>query len=103
MSSVVFRHIDDLPIAWRDSHGDIHACEGTELHPGLTLYWTLCEIDVPKGAAELIESADGITCSICRERMLEPAPSFVLETSEAAAPTPGPKDFVPLLLRKPMV
>jgi hypothetical protein len=100
MSSVVFRKIEGRPIVWQDSSGTVHACEGTETHPGIFLYWTLCEIDVPRRAHNLCAASD-VSCATCRSRMLQPAPSVVPEAGEATEPTPGPENFVRLLIKKP--
>ena len=100
MSSVVFREIEGRPLVWRERSGRVHACEGTQLHEGITIFWTLCEVDVDGGAATaIVEPA--ISCPICRERMQQPGPSVVPDAGEAPAPTPGPEEFVSLLLRKP--
>jgi hypothetical protein len=78
----------------------VHACEATQLHEGITIFWTLCEIDVNGGAATaLVEPA--ISCPICRERMQEPVPSVVPDAGEAETAMPGAENFDPLLLRKP--
>ena len=100
MGSVVSREIDGHQIAWHDSHGTVHACEGTELHRGIFVYWTLCEIDVPAGAAEPGDAAS-VTCPTCRERMQTPAPPVVPDAGEAYAPAPGPENFVRPAIRKP--
>ena len=100
MSSVVFREVEGQPIVWRDSHGTVHACEGTELHPGIFVYWTLCEIDVPAGMVEPGER-EGIICAICRERMILSGPTIVPEAGEAEEAEQGPENFVRLLIRKP--
>ena len=34
---------------YEDKAGTKHACEKAEVHPGVTLVWTKCHIDVPAG------------------------------------------------------
>jgi hypothetical protein len=100
MSTVVFRAINGAPIVWHDSRGEMHACEGTQLQAHILAYWSLCEIDVPPRAHELGD-ANPVTCATCRERMQQPAPSVVPEAGEAIETTPGPENFVRLLIKKP--
>ena len=87
MSSVVFREIEGRPIVWRDRGGRVHACEGTQLHERVTIFRTLCEIDVAGGVATA--SVDpAISCPICRERMIQqPGPSVVPDAGETESTT----------------
>ncbi len=64
----VFRTLNDLPIHWKDQ-ALTHACEGADVHPGVRLLWTRCEIDVPANAAYLPDppDADPVTCPRCNE------------------------------------
>jgi phenylpropionate dioxygenase-like ring-hydroxylating dioxygenase large terminal subunit len=64
-----FRTIDRKPIYWRDKQDFVHACEGAEVHRGVTLIWTLCERDVPANAAYKCDG-DDVTCATCRARAL---------------------------------
>jgi hypothetical protein len=59
-----FRTIDGKPIYWRDKQDLVHACEGSEVHGGVTLIWTLCERDVPANAAYKCDG-DDVTCTTC--------------------------------------
>jgi hypothetical protein len=62
-----FRTIDRKPIYWRDKQDFVHACEGSEVHRGITLIWTLCERDVPANAAYKCDG-DTVTCATCKVR-----------------------------------
>lgn len=55
---------NNKPIRWQDKQGFIHAVEGSEVHPGVTLLWTLCERDVPANAAHT--GHDAVSCATCR-------------------------------------
>lgn len=55
----------DMPIRWTDEAGVIHACTGSEVHPGVSLIWTVCQQDVPANAAEARSLS--VTCPNCRE------------------------------------
>jgi hypothetical protein len=59
--------IDNKTIIWRDRAGALHACEGADVHPGVRLFWTLCQKkDVPANSAWLAERpADTIDCPEC--------------------------------------
>lgn len=59
-----FRLFNNVHIRWQDKNGNVHAVEGSEVHPGIRLLWTVCEIDVPADTAFLGEEA--ITCSACK-------------------------------------
>lgn len=63
-----FRTIDRKPIYWRDRQDFVHACEGSDVHPGVRLLWTLCERDVPANSAYKCDG-DEITCATCRARV----------------------------------
>lgn len=65
--SDTFRTINDKPIFWQQN-GIIHACEGAEVHRGITLLWTLCERDVPANSAFTTSEAVTATCRRCAER-----------------------------------
>jgi hypothetical protein len=49
---------------YQDEKGVIHACEGSEVHPGIYLVWTKCEKDVP--ANKSFKSDETVTCEACR-------------------------------------
>lgn len=69
-----FRTINDRPIHWNDDQ-HIHACEGSDVHPGVRLLWTLCQRDVPAGQAYLPgDSSGGITCPRCLAALGDPHP-----------------------------
>ncbi len=51
ITSAPFREIDGRPIRCTDAKGLVHACEGSEPHPGIRLLWTLCGRDVPANTA----------------------------------------------------
>lgn len=57
--------IDGNPIYWRDRQDFVHVCEGSDVHPGIRLIWTLCGRDVPASAAYRCDG-DNVTCSICK-------------------------------------
>lgn len=65
MNNEPFRTINDRPIFWA-SHGVIHQCEGAEVHRGIRLLWTLCEIDVPADTAFHPDGTDSVTCVKCQ-------------------------------------
>lgn len=60
----------DIPIHWQNKNG-IHVCEGSNVHPGVRLLWTLCKIDVPANAAYLAVGPDPVTCIACRAAQIE--------------------------------
>lgn len=62
----VFRTLNKLPIHWRGRRYT-HACEGSDIHPGVRLLWTRCEIDVPANGAYLPHppSEAPVTCPRC--------------------------------------
>lgn len=62
------RKIGDRPIWWQDKQGFVHACEGSDLHRGVRVFWTLCLRDVPadKGFHPII--GDEMTCATCKLR-----------------------------------
>lgn len=51
-------------VLWSNNSG-VHQCEGADIHPGVRLLWTLCEIDVPANAAWLPRPEDSVSCSRC--------------------------------------
>lgn len=59
-----FRAINDRPIFWRDSKDRVHACEGSDVHPGVRLIWTLCQRDVPANTGYLCDG-EQVTCDVC--------------------------------------
>lgn len=69
-----FRTMDRKPIYWRDKQDFVHACEGSDVHPGVRLIWTLCERDVPANAAYKCDG-DDVTCATCKKRGAAPWPS----------------------------
>lgn len=50
-------------LLWQSKNGQLHFCEGSEVHPGIKLIWTLCEKDVP--ANTTFRSWEGATCMEC--------------------------------------
>lgn len=60
-----FRTIDGKLVYWRDKQDFVHACEGSDVHPGVRLIWTLCERDVPANAAYKCDG-DDVTCATCK-------------------------------------
>lgn len=62
-------------IVWRDKSGTLHACEGSEVHPGVRLLWAYCaagetsdrpgSLDVPANAAWRQRPEDAIDCPRC--------------------------------------
>lgn len=62
-----FRTVDGKPIFWRDRKDFVHACEGSDVHPGVQLIWTLCERDVPANAAYKC-NGDDVTCVVCNSK-----------------------------------
>lgn len=62
-----FRQVDGRDVYWRDGQGLVHAAEGSDVHPGVRLLWTLCERDIP--ANEAYTMRDGktelVTCPGC--------------------------------------
>lgn len=69
-----FRTMDRKPIYWRDKQDFVHACEGSDVQPGVRLIWTLCERDVPANAAYKCDG-DDVTCATCKMRGAAPWPS----------------------------
>ena len=63
--SDTIHEINDRPIWWKDAQGFVHACEGADVHPGVRLFWTLCQRDVPANAAHHPNVGDKITCATC--------------------------------------
>lgn len=64
-----FREIDGKPIRWTDKTGLVHIVEGSEVHPGIRLLWTLCERDVPADTAWKLEPGDHHEiCITCQRR-----------------------------------
>jgi hypothetical protein len=61
----VFTSLNGRPIWWRDTTGRLHACEGAEFDPGVPVYWTLCERDVPSPAVFHPASDEYLTCPGC--------------------------------------
>ena len=61
--SATFDTIDSKPIRYQ--RGDVmHAVEGAEVHPGVSLLWPKCAaFDVPAGRAFL--STEKVTCTNC--------------------------------------
>ena len=49
----VFGQLNGQPIRW-EFKGVTHIVEGADVHPGIRLLWTVCEIDVPAGKAFLV-------------------------------------------------
>lgn len=63
--TTVDRGCNRLPMRW-ERKGVMHACEGSEVHRGVTLIWTRCgKHDVPANAAWT--GHDDITCDACKE------------------------------------
>lgn len=60
-----FSEFRGRPILWRDQDGEVHVCEGSEMHPGIWLLWTLCQKDVPANAAFHADPGDQVTCEKC--------------------------------------
>lgn len=67
--SDTFQTIDGRQIHWA-GRGSVHACEGADVHPGIRLLWTLCEIDVPANTAYLPATGDEVTCERCCAAMI---------------------------------
>lgn len=63
-----FRTVDGKPIYWRDKQDFVHACEGSDVHRGVRLIWTLCERDVPANAAYKCDGGT-VTCATCKARV----------------------------------
>jgi hypothetical protein len=63
--SDTFDSIEGRPIFWTSKDGIVHSCEGAEVHSGVRLLWTLCERDVPGGAAFHPGDHDRVTCEKC--------------------------------------
>lgn len=54
----------DVPLRWQDQNGVMHAVEGSDVHPGVTLLWPRCGCcDVPANAGWL--GFDAVTCAAC--------------------------------------
>lgn len=62
--AAAFRQINGRPIMWT-GRGFTHAVEGADMHPGVRLLWTVCEIDVPAGRAFLPGDNDKVDCPAC--------------------------------------
>jgi hypothetical protein len=60
-----FTHIEGRPIWWAGSDGKVHVCEGSDIHRGVRIFWTMCERDVPANTAFLPASDDRVTCEKC--------------------------------------
>lgn len=62
-------------LRWEDKQKFIHACESSEVHPGVRLVWTLCERDVPANKAFTATgqpsnvTPEPVTCATCKMRM----------------------------------
>lgn len=70
MNNDTFREIDGKPIRWTDKTGVVHACEGSDVHPGVRLLWTLCERDVPANTAWHPKPGDHFEmCATCLSRL----------------------------------
>lgn len=66
--SDVITHIEGRDIVWSFRDGDLHLCEGADIHPGIRLLWTRCgKHDIPAGAAWLKRRDDVVTCLGCCE------------------------------------
>jgi len=65
--SQVFREINNRPIFWADK-GITHKCEGADVHRGIRLLWTKCNIDVPANQAFLPADDDRVDCKLCGEK-----------------------------------
>jgi hypothetical protein len=53
------------PIYYHDGHV-IHACESSEVLPGVRMVWTKCYMDVPDDQTFMLEGeAPAITCPEC--------------------------------------
>ena len=66
--SATIREINNRPMFWTDKTGVTHKCEGADVHKGIRLLWTLCEIDVPANSAFLPAGDDRVTCKVCGEK-----------------------------------
>ena len=53
----VFGQLNGCPIRWQQKDV-LHIVEGADVHPGVRLLWTMCEIDVPADAAHLGDPGD---------------------------------------------
>lgn len=76
MADNVFRTINGRGIEW-----DGHRCEGSDVHPGIRLLWTLCRRDVPANAAYLVHGNPDPACEKCRVA-LDTAARVPLATGE---------------------
>lgn len=54
-----------LHVLWTDPRGVTHECSGNMVHPGIVLFWTLCERDVPADASHV--AREGGDCPACIE------------------------------------
>lgn len=62
--TTIIKSIPDGPYhLYQDNRDVIHACEGNEVHRGVYLVWTLCELDVP--ANKSFKSWECPTCMDC--------------------------------------
>lgn len=50
-----------------DRDGFTHSCEGSEVHPGIFLLWTDCQIDVPANMA-YVTWKNSANCPKCAAR-----------------------------------
>lgn len=85
----ITRTIAGDPILWTDPAGVVHLCEAADVHPEIRLIWTLCDRDVPAGAAYTREG-EVPTCPAC----LRAAPTFrasgeIVASAGAARGRPG--------------
>lgn len=55
--------MNDQAIKWDDGKL-IHACAGTEVHPGIFLLWTRCRKDVPANTG-FRSDAVSVNCNEC--------------------------------------
>ena len=61
--------IDKINHLYEES-GVIHKCEGSRIHKGVYLVWTLCGKDVPANGS--FKSNDPVTCKQCKKMEDEP-------------------------------
>ena len=55
--------LESRPILWTDEAGVTHRCEGAEMFPDVTRFWTLCGRDLPENnVAYLPGDEDKVTC-----------------------------------------
>lgn len=65
----------DDRVAYWDDGKVVHLCDGADVHEGVRLLWTVCEIDVPANKAfsqdhsEFAEpNLNLVTCEKCKEK-----------------------------------